>query len=133
MARELHLDERLSLLDSQPDVDVLYRDLDLYVHPSLSEGFSNSILEAMSHSLPVVPTAAGGNPEAVVEDVTGLLVPAGDPVALSEAIVTLVDDAPRRRRLGLAGFERVRQKFSVQAMVEGYESLYRQVVSPSVA
>jgi len=133
MARELQIDDHLSLLDSRPDVDVFYRGVDLYVHPSLSEGFSNSILEAMSHSLPVVATAVGGNPEAVVEGVTGLLVPAGDPVALSEAIVTLVDDAPRRRTSGRAGFERIQQKFSVRAMVEGYESLYCQAVLPSLA
>lgn len=124
MVRELHLEERVKLLDSQSSISDVYRSLDLYVQSSTHEGFSNAIVEAMAHGLPVVATAVGGNPEAVLDGVTGLLVPPKDPARLAEAILELLGDPDRRQSFGLAGRERVMRHFSLEAMLEGHERLY---------
>ena len=93
------------------------------MHPSDEEGFSNAILEAMAAGKPVVASAVGGNPEAIVEGKTGHLVPAGDASALAEAILRLMADPERARELGLAGRTRVDERFAVHRMVAQYEAL----------
>jgi glycosyltransferase involved in cell wall biosynthesis len=124
LVAELGIERHVTLLDSTPDVDAVYGALDIYVHPSLMEGFSNSILEAMAQGLPVVATNVGGTPEAVLDGLTGLLIPAGDGPALAEAVLALLDDPQRARLLGDAGAARVSRRFSLTAMVEAHEHLY---------
>ncbi len=82
------------------------------VCPSRREGYGVVAREAMAHSRPVVATNVGGLPEAVVDGETGLLVPPGDPAALRAALERLLGDAELRARLGAAGRERVRERFS---------------------
>lgn len=126
LVRELALDSRVSLLDSRPDVETLYRALDVYIHPSASEGFSNSLLEAMAHALPAVASAVGGTPEAVVDGVTGLLVPPADIERLAGAIITLLSDSRLRTAFGQAGRERATRNFSLAVMLDAYARLYDQ-------
>jgi glycosyltransferase involved in cell wall biosynthesis len=97
---------------------------DVVVHPSFQEGFSNAILEAMAAGNPVVATAVGGNPEAVVHESTGLLVPPGDAGALAAATVSLLNDAGAAAKLGAAGRQRVADTFTLRRMIESYEALY---------
>ncbi len=126
LATELRLNDRVTLLDLQLDVDPIYRALDLYVHPSDTEGFSNSLLEGMSHGKPVVATRAGGNAEAVRHGETGLLVPPGDPAAMSKAILTLLADADLAAKLGSAARNRVQKSFQFHNMLNGYIDLYEE-------
>ena len=74
------------------DVAEILRGLDCFVLPSLAEGVSNTILEAMASGLPVIATRVGGNPELVEDGVTGRLVPAGNDVAMAEAILACAAD-----------------------------------------
>ncbi len=108
-------------LDDTPD---LYRCLDLFCLPSLREGISNTLLEAMASGLPVVATRVGGNPELVVEGDTGLLVPAADPPALAAAMADLLTDPARLAACGQAARERALGRFSQEAMIRGYTALY---------
>jgi glycosyltransferase involved in cell wall biosynthesis len=124
LADGLGIAQCVTLLGTREHLDPFYRGLDLYVQPSLFEGFSNALLEAMSYSLPVVATAVGGNPEAIVNGVTGLLVAPNDPSALADGLMTLLCDPERRRAFGRAARARCRDRFSVAAMVEAYERLY---------
>jgi glycosyltransferase involved in cell wall biosynthesis len=124
LVAELGIEAHVTLLQAREDVSALYRGLDVYVHPSLSEGLSNSILEAMAHGLPVVATSVGGTPDAVIDRTTGLLVPAGDSHALACAIAALLDDPLVTRRMGDAGRGRVADHFSMAAMVSGYQDVY---------
>ena len=106
------------------DVPEIMRTLDLFVLPSLAEGISNTVLEAMATGLPVVATRVGGNPELVVEGATGTLVPASDPTAMADALMRYVDDEQSRRTHGLAGRRRVTEQFSIDVMSERYVALY---------
>ena len=111
-------------LGYRKEVSDLLRQADLFVLSSLSEGVSLTLLEAMASCLPIVATAVGGNGEVVVPGETGLLVPAQAPEALATAILTLLNDPPRARQLGLRGRQRVEEWFDVRGVVGRYEQLY---------
>jgi len=98
--------------------------LDVYVLPSLSEGISNSLLEAMAAGLPVVASATGGNPEVVTDGESGLLFPVGDSARLAEDLRRLQEQQELRERLGKRACRRVQERFSMEAMVTKYELLY---------
>lgn len=102
----------------QADVRPWLHRMAVYVQPSISEGMSNSILEAMASGLPVVATRVGGTPEVVEDGVSGLLVPPEDPAALATALVTLLGDPPRRAAMGAAGRDRVARQFSQADMIQ---------------
>jgi sugar transferase (PEP-CTERM/EpsH1 system associated) len=106
------------------DVPELMRGLDLFVLPSLREGISNTILEAMASGLPVVATRVGGNHELVREGETGMLVPPADPVALAAAIRTYLMNPGLLSRHGQAGRKRVEERFSMEMMVNSYMAVY---------
>jgi len=108
----------------QSNVAEIMRGLDLFVLPSLREGISNTILEAMASGLPVVATRVGGSTELVEEGETGMLVAPADPVALAGAIRVYVLDSNRLARHGCAGRKRVESRFSLEAMVNGYARVY---------
>lgn len=97
--------------------------MDVFVLPSLWEGLSLALLEAMFHGLPVVATAVNGTPEAVADERTGLLVPPGDPGALADAMARLARDPELRTRLGTAGREEAERRFTVERMVEETEAV----------
>lgn len=106
------------------DIAELMRGFDVFVLPSLAEGISNTILEAMATGLPIVATRVGGNPELVEEGRTALLVPADDPHAMAGAIAVYADDAAKRAQHGAAGRAAAEARFSLAAMVKAYMDVY---------
>jgi N-acetyl-alpha-D-glucosaminyl L-malate synthase BshA len=100
---------------------------DLGLFTSDTESFCLSILEAMCFGCPSVSTRVGGIPEVVEQDRSGVLVPAGDVVALAGAVETLLRDTPRRSALGRAARDRARALFSPEVIVPRYEALYRRL------
>jgi sugar transferase (PEP-CTERM/EpsH1 system associated) len=106
------------------DVPELLRGLDCFVLPSLAEGISNTILEAMASGLPVVATRVGGNPELVDDGVTGCLVPSAQPQAMAAAIEHYAGDPDLARRHGAAGRAQALERFSLERMVADYQALY---------
>lgn len=110
----------VEFLGHQDDVASLYAAADLACLTSSSEVMSMTLLEAMSHGLPIVATAVGGTPELCVPDQTGELVPPGNVPALVAALRGLVIDPERRERLGRGARALQRERFSENAMVDGY-------------
>ena len=110
------------------DVPDVMRGLDCFVLPSLAEGISNTILEAMASGLPVLATRVGANPELVDDGVTGLVVAPGDAGALADGLLRLAGDSEGAARMGRAGRQAVERRFSLQAMVAAYESVYERVL-----
>jgi glycosyltransferase involved in cell wall biosynthesis len=123
-ARELGIDRHVRFLGQRSDIPDLLGAADVGLLASHEEGFSNAILEKMAAGLPVIATDVGGNSEAIVEGVTGFLVPPRDPEALGVAIVKLCSDRALARRMGDAGRARVRQEFSIDRCIGRYEQLY---------
>jgi glycosyltransferase involved in cell wall biosynthesis len=106
------------------DVADILRGLDCFVLPSLSEGISNVILEAMASGLPVIATAVGGNPELIKAGCTGQLVPAADHEAMARAIIAYAQCPGLARSAGSMGRIEVERRFSMNAMTRAYRDLY---------
>jgi len=125
--RDHHLEKHVLLPGFRTDVMGCLKSFDLFVMSSVTEGLGTSLLDAMACSRPIVATTAGGIPEVIADGETGLLVPPRDHAAMANAIVTLLNDAPRRARMGAAGLARVRERFTVERMVAETAAVYARV------
>jgi glycosyltransferase involved in cell wall biosynthesis len=131
LVEELNLTGQVSFLGEVDDVASLLQRAAVFVLPSLTEGISLTLLEAMSQGLPVVATRVGGSPEVVVHGETGLLVDPASPEQLASAILRLHRESGRARVMGLAARERVTQDFDARRMVREYQAIYFQCVEAS--
>ncbi|MYF71272.1 MAG: glycosyltransferase family 4 protein [Proteobacteria bacterium] len=103
---------------------------DVAVLPSIKrEGLPRSVIEAMAYKTPPIVTDSGGNPELVVDGISGLVVPARDSAAIARAIRRLHDDAELRNRMGAAARERIRTHFRIEDTIAKTEALYRDLAS----
>lgn len=115
------------------DIPQIMSCLDIFVLPSIiDEAFGRVVLEAMACGRPVIATNGGGIPEIVKDNETGMLVPPKDSDKLAQAIIALLEDKERAKRMGLAGRERVEQYFSLEKMVKKIEDLYGQLINSKV-
>lgn len=126
-ARLLGVAEITWFVGASTAVPEMLRAFDVFVLPSLNEGVSNTILEAMASGLPVVASAVGGNVELVADGMTGTLFGAGDASALAAALERYLDDGTLRRVHGRAARRRAESKFSLRAMVDAYAVLYAEL------
>jgi sugar transferase (PEP-CTERM/EpsH1 system associated) len=106
------------------DIPDVMRGLHCFALPSLAEGISNTILEAMATALPVIATRVGGSADLVADGETGFIVPVSDPGALARRLVQLATDPGAAKLMGLAGRQRVLKHFSLQTMVATYQRVY---------
>lgn len=125
----LGISENVGFLSYRRDVDAILRGSDLAVCSSLSEGLSNSLLEALATGLPVVATRVGGNPEIVCDNENGFLVEAGDSEALYRAIEKLICSKSVRDKFGRRSREIAENKFDLGVMVSAYEHLYTRMMT----
>ncbi|HSX91826.1 MAG TPA: TIGR03088 family PEP-CTERM/XrtA system glycosyltransferase [Hydrogenophaga sp.] len=109
---------------SRRDVAEVLPGLDVFVLPSLAEGTSCTLQEAMACARPVLATAVGGTPDLIRHGVDGLLVPGEDSQAMADALMVLHDDTALAERLGAAARRKAVETFSVDAMVNGYQALF---------
>jgi glycosyltransferase involved in cell wall biosynthesis len=128
LARKLGVDDRVLFLGQRADIPALLASCDLFVLPSLYEGFPLSILEAMAAGRAVVATAVGGTPEAITDGESGLLTPPGDSAALAKAIREVLSDPSLAGKMGATGKARVRQQFSVGAMAQQVSQVYEHLL-----
>lgn len=127
--KRLGLEDRVHFLGHRADAHPLLAGLDVYVQPSVEEGFGLALIEAMATRRPVVATAVGGMLATVDPDRTGLRVPPSDPAALADALLALIDDPARAAELGRNASENVRQHYSLQRMLDQYDEVYRRALA----
>lgn len=127
-ARSLGLQDRVLFLGHRADIPELLASCDLFVLPSLFEGFPLSVLEAMAAGKAVVTSDIGGTDEAVVHRETGLLVPPGDATALAAAIRTLLGDPGLAKRFGEAGQAKALREFSAGRVVRRVSEIYEELL-----
>lgn len=125
---ELGLVGRVLLPGVVEEVPDLLQALDLFVLPSLSEGMSNALLEAMAAGRAIVATDAGGNPECLDGGSAGLLVPAGEAEALERALARMIESPERRREFGARAAERAATEYSMGKMLDRTERLYAELL-----
>jgi N-acetyl-alpha-D-glucosaminyl L-malate synthase BshA len=128
--RRLGLADRIIVREKVTDIEDYLQIGDIGLYTSDMESFCLSILEAMCFGCPSVSTRVGGIPEVVEDDRSGLLVAAGDVVALAARLEALIDDPTRRRALGQVAQTRARELFSADIIVPRYEDLYRRLSTP---
>lgn len=127
-ARDLGVESRLHLLGGRTDIQVCLGYLDIGLLCSESEGFSNALVEYLMAGLAVVASRVGGNPEAIANDISGLLYDCGDIEALSAALSKIAVDPEYRRALGAAAKSDVSERFSVEKMLAEQQKVYKTVL-----
>jgi glycosyltransferase involved in cell wall biosynthesis len=126
--RRLGLENHVHFLGHREDVHPLLAGLDVYVQPSIQEGFGLAVIEAMAMKRPVVVSAVGGMLQTVEPNRSGLQVPPAEPTALANAILSLVNDPARARLLGERASERVKESYSLSRMLREYDAVYRRTL-----
>ncbi len=125
--QRLDLTGRVIVRENVNEIEDYLQAADLGLFTSETESFCLSILEAMYFGYPSVARRAGGIPEVVEDNVSGLLVPSDDPDALARAVESLIQEPKRRMAMGQAAQRRARERFSAEVIVPHYEALYRRV------
>lgn len=127
-AQRLSLKERVIFTGVRQDTERLYAAMDIFVIPSAyEEAFGMVLIEAMAMGKPVIATYAGGIPEIVTNEISGLLVPQKDPQAIANAISRYINDADFSRRVAAEGRRVVEHKFSDKTMVDNFERTLKQI------
>ena len=124
LASELGLAGRVRFLGYVPDPATVLAGAQLFVLSTRSEAFPRSVLEAQRAGLPVIASAVGGIGEAVTEGANGLLVPAGNPLALAAALQRLLGDAPSRESMGAQARAAYERRFRLEYMVDSTAAIY---------
>lgn len=128
LAQRLGIRESVHFLGWRNEAAQLMGLFDVFCLPSLQEGFSIALLEAMVQARPIVATGVAGNPEAVLHRETGLIVPPGNPEALASAILSYLREPALGERLGRAGRTRLMREFTIHSMQQGYRSFYERLL-----
>jgi glycosyltransferase involved in cell wall biosynthesis len=130
LARGLGLEKRVLAIGFRADMPDVLAAADVVADLSYEGlGITGTLREAMALERPVIASAAGGNPELVEHETSGILVPPRDPAAFAQALRRLLNDRGLARRLGRAGRERVERGFSVEARLDAIERLYRRLTA----
>ncbi len=128
LAASLGLKQELIFTGFRRDVGAFYQIADLFVMSSVQEGLGTAVLDALALGKPVVATRAGGIPEIIRDGETGRLVTPADPKALSEGIIRMLTDDELAKRVSRAGKSVVKQKFTIDTMVDRNIDVYRQIL-----
>ncbi len=126
--RNLRIADRCLFVPAQQEVERWLRALDVFVLPSLSEAFSNAIMEAMGCGCSVIASSVGGNPELVLEGETGLLFQAGNVAQLVERIKLLIENPELRMSMAGAGNRRMSREFSRERSIERMQAIYSELL-----
>jgi len=124
----LGIDPDCLFLAGKPDISAEMRMIDIFVLPSLSEAFSNALLEAMASGCAVVGSNVGGTPELIHDGQTGLLFRLGDPQDLAAKLRRLIEQDDMRQQLRVAAVTFARDNFSLTRTVQRNAELYQSLL-----
>jgi len=127
LIKKLDLENHVHLTGQQKEIPKLLKSSNIFLLPSIREGFGMVNLEAMITPLPIIATKAGGIPEVIEDGKTGILVEPGNTKALVEALEKLISSSELREKYALAGHERVLKKFDAKEMAIAYGKLYEDI------
>jgi sugar transferase (PEP-CTERM/EpsH1 system associated) len=136
LTQQIHaagLDDIVWMTGDRDDIPELLQEIDIFVLPSLGEGISNTILEAMSAGLPIVASDVGGTPELVEDGVNGTLFAVGDKGAFADALAPLIDSSEQRKKLGENAQRRVMERFDWSRTVASYLKVYDDLMGGTTA
>ena len=122
------LQRNIFLLGARNDIATILSCINVFLLPSLNEGFGMALIEAMAARKPVIATNVGGVPEVIINGTTGILVPSKDPEAFSSAIIKLYNNPEMSLEMGLAGYSRARNLFDIKTTVREFEDLYSKLI-----
>lgn len=128
MVGVLGLGRRIVFAGWRDNVAAVYNAMDIFVQPSLSEAFSQVLIEAMGCGIPVIATNVGGAAEVIENGVNGILIEPDDPAAIKASVLDLARDTNRRKAMAVAGMNSVRGRFSATTMVERHLELYTRFI-----
>jgi L-malate glycosyltransferase len=128
LAVQLGIADRVQFVEAVADPADYLRAADVFVLPSLAEGMSNSLLEAMATALPCVVSGIGGNSDLVADHETGRLVASATPQAWASTLLELLGDPVEARRLGTAARQRIDNEYSLRIVVDRYLKLYAEMI-----
>ncbi len=126
--KSLGLQENIFLLGARRDIATILSSVDIFLLPSINEGFGMVLIEAMAAKKPVIATNVGGIPEIVIDGKTGILVPPKNTEGFSSAIIKLYNNPELSRRMGLAGYRRAKNIFNIETTVRELENLYSELI-----
>ena len=121
--KELRIENKTDIHIRPNNISVLERNADIYISTSLFEGTSNSIMEALNWSLPVVATNVGDNDHLVIDGENGFLHPVGDVWGISASLCRLLDDANLRNEMGKKSNQNLRDNYSMEIFEKRYIDL----------
>jgi glycosyltransferase involved in cell wall biosynthesis len=127
-SKELGISDLCHFVGFRKDIKDIFQAMDFMVLPSLTEGLPNVILEAFACAKPVVATSVGGVPEIVEDGVNGILVPPERSDLLAEAIKNCLAAPEKRRRMGEAGYHKVKAEFTFESQTQKLEAIYNEVI-----
>jgi glycosyltransferase involved in cell wall biosynthesis len=127
LVKHLKLKNYVKFTGFVPDVEKYLTRFDIYIQPSLSESFGLAILQAMSVGLPVVATTTGGIPEVVTQDKSGILVEPGNDKELSAAILDLIRNPGKAKKIGSMAEKEAKLKFNIKDMIIELETTYEEI------
>ena len=128
LGREFKVERQVIFTGSRRDIPELISIMDVFVLPSISEGFGNVLLEAMAMGKPVVASRVGGIPEIVTPGLNGLLVEPARPSEMASSVLKLLKDPGEAKRLGEAGREKVKKIFTAETMAKKIEAVYNEII-----
>lgn len=129
LATELGVERQVTFAGTRPHRPNPHHLFEVSVLSSISEGFPNSVVEAMAAARPIVATRVGGTPDAIADGITGILVPPQDPAALAEGIARMLEHPDEARTMGIAAAEAARTSYSRPAVLARLMSLYEELAT----
>jgi glycosyltransferase involved in cell wall biosynthesis len=128
LADSLGLTDSVNWLGYYPDIPRLLSAIDIYIQPSVNEGLSLSILEAMAAEKPVISTQVGSASEILQNGISGVLIPPGSAAEIEKALTQMIEQPDERRRLAMNAREFVLKEYNLQKMVDCYYRIYQQLI-----